>query len=131
MGKDDLVPTTMSTPPSSTTSAQTKFAPYKQALQSLSVRTGTPLPSLVVSFAVLHELTALLPLAGFFFGARALGLGERVVNAVQIGTISESDSQDNWVKAKGREWLDEGSVWAQKVGRRYGVFGYEKRQLGI
>ncbi|EUC59370.1 hypothetical protein RSOL_311660, partial [Rhizoctonia solani AG-3 Rhs1AP] len=36
--------------------------PYAQALQRLSARTGTPLSSLVVSFGILHEVTAPVPL---------------------------------------------------------------------
>lgn len=102
-----------------------RFAPYRQALQAISQRTGTALPSLVVSFAVLHELTAMVPLVGFFFGARALGVGERVVQAV-----ASDDTPGGWAKEKCREWVDEGGLWAQRVGRRYGVFGYEKRVRG-
>lgn len=120
----------MSTPPPAKPppGPSSRFAPYRHALQTLSARTGTALPSLVVSFAVLHEVTALVPIVGFFFGARALGVGERVVQAI---TAEKSDAEANasstWVKEKGKEWVKEGEQWAQRVGRRYGVFGYEKR----
>ena len=113
-------------PPASQPPKFGSFAPYRQALKAISARTGSPLPSLVFSFAVLHELTALAPLVGFFFGARALGVGERVVNAIQ-GDTTSPDTQGGWIREKGKEWVAEGSVWAEKVGRRYGVFGYEKR----
>lgn len=115
----------MSTPP---TPPASRFAPYKQALQAISTRTGTALPSLVVSFAVLHELTAVLPVVGFFFGARALGIGERAVQSI---TSTEGEKPDGWAKQKCREWVDEGGQWAQRVGRRYGVFGYEKRDRKV
>ena len=111
-----------SPPPPSPTSS--RFAPYRAALQSISTRTRTPLPSLVVSFAILHELTAVLPLFAIFFGARQLGVGERVVSTVAHAAES---GQDNVLKQKGREWVQEGELWAERVGRRYGVFGYEKR----
>ena len=111
-----------SPPPPSPTSS--RFAPYRAALQSISTRTRTPLPSLVVSFAVLHELTAVLPLFAIFFGARQLGVGERVVSTVSHAAES---GQDNVLKQKGREWVQEGELWAERVGKRYGVFGYEKR----
>ncbi|KAG8744795.1 hypothetical protein FRC10_009443 [Ceratobasidium sp. 414] len=94
--------------------------PYITALQRLSARTGTPLPSLVVSFAILHELTALVPLAGIFFGARAVGAGETVV--AMVGRA------DGWGVPTMRGWIDEGEAWAGRVGRRYGVFGIEKGQ---
>lgn len=115
----------MSKPPSSEAggSQSSRFAPYRQALQAISTRTGTALPSLVISFGLLHELTAIVPIVGFFYGARALGIGERVVQAI----TAEEDGSNGWAKQKCRDWVDEGSQWAQRVGRRYGVFGYERR----
>ncbi|KIO27779.1 hypothetical protein M407DRAFT_232170, partial [Tulasnella calospora MUT 4182] len=41
----------------------------QDAFNKISPRTRTPLPSLVLSFAVLHEITPIFPLFGFFFGA--------------------------------------------------------------
>ncbi|EKM53598.1 uncharacterized protein PHACADRAFT_260033, partial [Phanerochaete carnosa HHB-10118-sp] len=118
----------MSTPPpaSPPPPSSSRFAVYRQALQAISARTGTALPSLVVSFGIVHEFTALVPTVGFFFGARALGVGERVVQAV----AAETEGEPGWAKQKARVWLDEGGQWAQRVGRRYGVFGYEKRERG-
>ena len=115
----------MTTPPPTSS----KFAAYKQALAAISQRTRTPLPSLVVSFAILHELTAIVPMAGFFFGARALGLGEGVVNALAPGaqtTGVAAQIRDSWVGARAREWMVEGEARAERVGRRYGLFGFEK-----
>ncbi|OCH93461.1 hypothetical protein OBBRIDRAFT_811075 [Obba rivulosa] len=121
-----------------------RFAPYKDALAALSQRTRTPLPSLVISFAILHELTALVPLAGFFLGARALGIGDRIASALVSATAEPQNPVDNaqntslrsapaggtWLSARLRDWVQEGEAWAERVGRRYGVFGFEKRQRG-
>lgn len=99
---------------------------YHNALKSLSARTGTPLPSLVLSFAVLHELTAIIPLAGLFFASRQLGLGERVV-----GQFIHSDkvrNEPSWLNDRVGQWFDEGERWAERVGRRYGIFGFPKGQ---
>jgi len=128
----------------STEPRPSRFAPYKDALAALSQRTRTPLPSLVVSFAVLHELTALLPLAGFFFGARALGVGDSIARTLVSSAPDPQDpagharttsllgapADDNWMSARLRDWVQEGEAWAERVGRRYGVFGFEKREKG-
>ncbi|RPD57337.1 hypothetical protein L226DRAFT_524888 [Lentinus tigrinus ALCF2SS1-7] len=118
----------MTSPPTNS-----KFAPYRQALAAISQRTRTPLPSLVVSFAILHELTAILPVAGFFFGARALGIGEGIVGTlaprpgVQAATTGfAAQVRDSWVGERFREWMVEGETRAERVGRRYGWFGFEK-----
>ncbi|KAI8978204.1 hypothetical protein BD414DRAFT_466210 [Trametes punicea] len=124
---------------SSPSSQPSKFAPYKEALAALSQRTRTPLPSLVISFALLHELTAIIPLVGFFYGSRALGIGEGVVRAVAppqstAGRPEQGESsggflsrfRDTWIGERFREWMVEGEVRAERVGRRYGWFGFEK-----
>jgi len=106
--------------------------PYAQALTALSTRTRTPLPSLITSFAILHELTAIAPLVGFFFCARAGGVGERVVHAVRAhtggpeGEGSGDGIERGWAAIKAREWLDDGEKWAGRVGRRYGIWGFER-----
>ena len=109
---------------------------YKNALGSLAARTGTPLPSLIISFAVLHEITAIIPLAGIFFGAKYLGVGERLVEFARVETHTDAmpstqPSTTEWVQRKVGTWIDEGEVWAEKVGRRYGLFGYPKTLKGV
>jgi hypothetical protein len=78
-----------------------------------------------VSFAVLHELTAVVPLVGIFFGARALGVGERVVSAI---TRDEGLGGSGWAREQCQTLVDDGEKWAQRVGKRYGIFGFEKGQ---
>jgi hypothetical protein len=111
--------------------SSSRFAPYRKALQALSTRTGTALPSLVVSFAVLHEMTAIVPTVGFFFGARALGVGDRVVQAITSQSTADTQGPNAWIKEKGKQWVEEGGQWAQRVDRRYGVFGYETRNRAV
>ncbi|KAJ6497688.1 hypothetical protein C8R45DRAFT_1129844 [Mycena sanguinolenta] len=95
---------------------------YRDALAAVSARTGTPLSSLVLSFGILHELTAIVPLVGIFYTARTLGVGERVVASLPT-------EKDNWVAQKCSTWVDDGQKWAARVGKRYGVFGFEKGGL--
>ena len=109
---------------------------YKNALGLLAARTGTPLPSLIISFAVLHEITAIIPLAGIFFGAKYFGIGERLVEFVRVethtdATPSNQPSTTEWAQRKVGTWIDEGEVWAEKVGRKYGLFGYPKTLKGV
>lgn len=101
-----------------------KFAPYKAALEAVSTRTKTPLPSLIASFAILHEVTAVVPLISVFFLAKSFGVGEQAVTFVRK-EISE-DREHRWLREKGSQWIDEGERWAAKVGKRYGIFGFPK-----
>lgn len=131
--------TTPSQPPPATSTTSTRFAPYRQALNALAERTRTPLPSLIFSFAVLHEITAILPVVGFFYAARSLNVGNRLIDAFPevTGRSSEhpggvhSDEavlpNEGWLLEKSREWWREGTKWAERVGKRYGVLGFEKR----
>jgi hypothetical protein len=119
----------MSSPPPS------RFARYRQALAAVSARTGAPLPSLILSFGILHELTSVVPLVGIFYGARSLGVGERVISAILEDESIQKSSSDasptmTLARQKVKSWLEEGDRWAIRVGRRYGVFGYEKRSPG-
>ncbi|KAK0484345.1 hypothetical protein EDD18DRAFT_1311783 [Armillaria luteobubalina] len=95
---------------------------YKVALSAISARTGAPLSSLLVSFAVLHEVTAIASFAGVFCAAHAFGVGERVVDAVATG-----DEPAGWARLQVKTWMQEGTVWAGRVGQRYGIFGLEKK----
>ncbi|KAG1794710.1 hypothetical protein EV424DRAFT_1449603, partial [Suillus variegatus] len=65
---------------------------------------------------MLHELTAIVPIVDIFYTARSLGADERVVNAY-------------WVNTRLRAWVDVGEQWAGRIGRRYGIFGFEKGKV--
>ncbi|KAF7315171.1 hypothetical protein MIND_00031500 [Mycena indigotica] len=95
------------------------FDRYRAALGSIAARTGAPVSSLVISFGILHEITAIVPLVGLFYAGRSLGVGERIV-----GSLPEKS--DNWVVEKCRTWVDDGREWAARVGKRYGAFGLQK-----
>lgn len=114
-------------------SSTSKFARYRQALAAISTRTGTPLPSLILSFGIVHEITAIVPVVGIFYGAKSLGIGERVVSAVIDENQQHTGGDENysWAQQKMRTWVEEGDRWAIRIGRRYGIFGYEKRAPGV
>lgn len=108
-----------------------RFTPYREALIRLSARTGASIPSLCASFLVLHEVTAIVPFVGIFYASRALGVGEQVVQTVVEDDVNgDIDREIGMVKRKAREWVDEGGQMAERLGKRYGLFGYEKRTVG-
>jgi len=103
---------------------------YRDALHKVSLRTGQPFPSLALSFALLHELTAIVPFVGIFFTSRALGIGERVA-----GMLQEHDHQPDHQPGDARHGTMEGYIrdkWREggefgaRLGSRYGWFGFEK-----
>jgi hypothetical protein len=104
------------------------FERYKESLSHISARTGASVPSLFASFIVLHEATAILPFIGVFYASRALGVGETVVSAVLDD--DDNSSESTWIRDKTRQWVTEGGDMAQRVGTRYGIFGFEKRPQG-
>lgn len=106
------------------------FAAYKNALKALSTRTGASLPSLILSFGILHEITAIVPLVGVFYGARTLGIGESVIKSITYDKSHSTTTDVHWLREKSRSWVDEGDRWAGRVGRRYGIFGFEKQPPG-
>ncbi len=107
----------------STKPRPSRLSSYIPQLSNLSTRTGVPLPSLVVSFAILHELTAIVPLVLAFFVFQAAGMGATIVAwAAGISSTQEEGGGLDW-RVKVGEWLEEGERRVDRVARRYGLFG--------
>lgn len=77
---------------------------------------------MITSFAILHEITAIVPFVGLFYVARSLDAGNRAVQLIR----NDSAEDPGMVVRKARDWLNEGEDWAARVGTRYGLWGYEK-----
>lgn len=117
----------LSTPPppspaSTSKTTTSKFQKYLPRLHSLSTQSKLPLPSLIISFAILHELTALLPLIVFFFAFQALGIGAGVVRWAS----KQEDEDDFGLGSYIRGWVVEGQQRVDRVAKRYGWFGYSR-----
>jgi hypothetical protein len=80
-------------------------------------------PSLIASFLILHELTAIVPLGIGFFALKRLGVGESLVKWTIEGT---QQTEPTWAAGMVRKWVKEGGEQAERIGRRYGTFGFEK-----
>jgi len=70
---------------------------------------------LLVSFALLHEITAIVPLVGFFFAARYAGTGNMFVEAMREMTDGQNiedgtarRASESWLRGKLKEYHDEG-----------------------
>lgn len=109
-------------------SRQSRFAPYKAALDALSTRTGTPIPSLALSFAVLHEATAILPVIGLFYTCRALGAGDAAVRYIHSHRVSQTEGFDSSILSRANIYLEEGEARAARFGKRYGLWGLDSEE---
>ena len=107
-----------------------RIRPYAQALQQIAVRTGAPLPSLIASFAILHEATAIIPFVGIFFISRSLGVGDTALQYVKTDRSADPDTLTGGALIKLQEWTVEGEQWVARVGSRYGLWGFEKGVKG-
>lgn len=90
-----------------------------------------PLSSLALSFLVLHELTAIVPLVLLFWVFQILGTGAAFVHWISgLSSGSDSESPDStagfdWRKTVS-SWVEEGEKRIERVGKRYGILGYPK-----
>ncbi|BGP23113.1 hypothetical protein Rt10032_c23g6649 [Rhodotorula toruloides] len=82
-------------------------------------------PSLLVSFVILHELTALIPVVGLFALLKWLGVGGAIVAWVVDETSEAQGERSDW-RTTAKAWLVESEKKTERVGRRYGWFGWEK-----
>ena len=99
---------------------------YRDALRRVSLRTGQPFPSLALSFAILHEVTAIVPFIGIFFASRALGVGERVSEMLHEHDPQPGDVRYGTIEGYIRDKWREGGEFSARLGSRYGWFGFEK-----
>lgn len=106
---------------------------YLPALTKISERTGTPIPSLVISFIILHELTAIIPVIFLFFLFQTLGTGAAVVEWYNTH-LRKENHQTDVDKSGGRwkvgemtdKWYSEACRKVEYVGKGYGILGYDK-----
>lgn len=80
--------------------------------------------SLIASFLLLHELTAIVPLFIGFVGLRSIGAGEKLIELAIPN--SGNGGESTWAGAKMEKWVKEGTEQGERIGRRYGVLGYAK-----
>ncbi|KAI5475937.1 hypothetical protein MNV49_000712 [Pseudohyphozyma bogoriensis] len=120
-----------------TNASKPQTPPSKRAFLSAyisTLRSRYPLvdpASLIASFLIIHELTAIVPLGVGFWGLKTLGVGEKAVEYIlddeKGGVLVEREGgEETWLKRGAKRWVVEGEKRAEGIGRRYGLFGYEK-----
>lgn len=118
-------PAAPTTTPSSPT--QSRLLARFPALHRLHLlNPSVPLPTLALSFGLLHELTAVVPVVGLFYAFRQFGGGRAVVDQMAALEHTVAGAESRVVEG----WLDEGERKIERVGRRYGLLGFPKTVKG-
>ena len=73
--------------------SQTRLQRALAQVRSIAKKNGTNVSTMVASFLILHELTALVPLVLLFYIFGALGVGASVLNWL-LGDAEQQSSQD-------------------------------------
>lgn len=89
-------------------------------IRRASEKSGTDFASMVISFLILHELTAILPLILLFYLFGLLGVGEQVMAWLMQVSDDESGVR-GWLRGK----INEGMQKVERYGRKKGLFGFE------
>ncbi|SPO46595.1 related to mitochondrial seryl-tRNA synthetases [Moesziomyces antarcticus] len=94
-------------------------------VRSIAKRNGTDAPTMVASFLILHELTALVPLVVLFYVFGALGVGTAVLQWL-LGD-SEPSAEDESMAARLRAWARRKEERFERYCRKNGYLGFEKQ----
>ncbi|PWN39783.1 seryl-tRNA synthetase [Ceraceosorus guamensis] len=129
-------------PPPSSSSPSSPSSPSQPAssilarsiarVREAAARSGTDPGSMVISFLILHELSAIIPLLIIFWILAFFGAGKTVLdwllpaNAVEASVVEDAGPASNGIRDRLRAWVDDGTRWAEKIGRKKGWFGFEK-----
>ncbi|WFC96057.1 serine--tRNA ligase [Malassezia brasiliensis] len=95
---------------------RTSFAQYRDELRAKAAQHGASPASLVLAFAVLHELTAIVPL--FFFAVlfTVLGTGESILGALDAVRASVlPDDAQGYVHETLHAWIVRGTRFATRL----------------
>lgn len=88
-------------------------------ISNIASRAKGGAPSLVASFVILHELTAIVPFAATFWASRSFGFGNHIVHSLLTAEYKSFPV----VQESLRSVVSEGEARIARIGSRYGVFG--------
>lgn len=67
------------------------------------------------------------PVVGVFYALRQADAGQHIVDSLRPDDGGEVARDESALRSTARRWTDESIAKAERVGRRYGWFGLEKR----
>ncbi|KAF8331850.1 uncharacterized protein EI90DRAFT_3055628 [Cantharellus anzutake] len=100
-----------------------KTTTSREALRRISSRTGTPISSLLASFIVLHEITAIVPFVGAFYTFRQFSVGEVALDKI-VQLSQRANPERSWGHTV-HGWIKDGEELVGRVGARYGIWAPE------
>lgn len=107
--------------------SQTRLQRALAQVRSIAKKNGTNVSTMVASFLILHELTALVPLVLLFYIFGALGVGASVLNWL-LGDAEQQSSQDpTSLGARFQAWARSKEERFERYCRRKGYLGFEKQ----
>jgi hypothetical protein len=113
--------------PRFTTTMKTDRSLYQQYKSALLRKFPHLRPSVLVgSFLFLHEVTAVVPLVGFYYLFSLTGLGLSLTSSLKTSQDKHEEREEGLVRSQLYSWLDAAQQKTERVGRRYGWWGYEK-----
>ena len=86
-------------------------------LRAIAQRTGAKPAPLLLAFAILHELTALVPLFVLAFVLTTLGAGDAILRSIDAAIQHVAPSEHDRLSA----WIDRGSHMARRLSHRLGT----------
>lgn len=95
-------------------------------VRSIARKNGTDAPTMVASFLILHELTALVPLVVMFYVFGALGVGTAVLTWL-LGDAQDGSENAESLSARFRAWARLKEERFERYCRKRGYLGFEKQ----
>ena len=95
-------------------------------VRSIARKNGTDAPTMVASFLILHELTAIVPLVIMFYVFGALGVGTAVLRWL-LGDADATEHDVESLSTRFRAWARSKEERFERYCRKKGYLGFEKQ----
>ncbi|TKY84572.1 hypothetical protein EX895_006474 [Sporisorium graminicola] len=105
--------------------SQSRLKRALMRVRSVAKKNGTDAPTMMASFLILHELTAIVPLVLMFYAFGALGVGTAVLQWLLGDPDTEHEAQS--LGSRFRTWARIKEERFERYCRRKGYLGFEKQ----
>lgn len=106
--------------------SQSRLQRALMQVRSIAKKNGTDAPTMIASFLVLHELTAIVPLFALFYIFGALGVGTAVLDWL-LGDAERTDEES--LASRFRTWARAKEERFERYCRKKGYLGFEKQDV--